>query len=244
MTHWIKAGVLLLVLTPSLGTAFAQGGPTPYPTSDSAWPGKGPIRMFGWFNDNRNAFWVARDKAKGTVIFTGDSLFAGWKGLSAAFPSLKISNRGIGGDTSRGLLFRYQEDVVDLQPKAIVILIGGNDLSAHGSPDATISNLTEMIAMTRKASATVPIVLCTVPPRDNPQAPSQPGKHEELNQKIAALAESSPHVELADLYPALLTPDGKFDPENFGKDRLHISAQGYTKFAPVIEKALAAEGIK
>lgn len=244
MNSFIKAGLLLLTLTPSLHTAFSQSGPTPYPVTNSSWPGKGPVRMFGWFNDNRKAFWADREKSKGAVVFTGDSLIAGWKGLAASFPTLKIANRGIGGDVSRGLLFRYQEDVLDLNPKAIVILIGANDLSAHGSPDATISNLTEIIAMTRKANPTVPMVLCTVPPRDNPKAPTRPGKHEELNQKIAVLAQANPHVKVADIYPALLAPDGKFESANFAPDRLHISAEGYTKITPEIQKALTEEGIK
>ena len=79
-------------------------GPTPYPTNDKDWPGKGPIRKFGWMDDNRKYFWSQRAKDQGAIVFAGDSLTGNWKDLAKDFGSWKVANRGIGGDTSRGLL--------------------------------------------------------------------------------------------------------------------------------------------
>ena len=56
--------------------------------------------------------------------FVGDSLTGGWKNLAKDFPKLKVANRGLGGDVSRGALFRFKEDALDLNPKAVVIEIG------------------------------------------------------------------------------------------------------------------------
>jgi len=106
----------------------AADGPTPFPDAkdEAAWPGQGPIRVFGWMVDNRKAFWTHRDRDQGAVVFVGDSLIGGWKveRMVADFPGLKVANRGIGGDVSRGLLFRFREDVLDLKPRAIVMCIG------------------------------------------------------------------------------------------------------------------------
>lgn len=134
-----------LMLMFSAGTLlFAGEGPTPFPdaANDKAWPGTGPIRVHPWMKDNRAWFWSQRDKAQGAVVFAGDSLTGNWKSdqMQAAFPGLKIANRGIGGDVSRGLLFRLQEDVLALKPKALVLLIGTNDLSAHATPAGVMEN--------------------------------------------------------------------------------------------------------
>ena len=151
----------------SLNAADAAG-PTPFPDAknESAWPGTGPIRVFGWMVDNRAYFWTQREAAHGAVVFVGDSLTGNWdaKQMAALFPKLKIANRGIGGDVSRGLLFRLKEDALDLAPKALVICIGSNDLSAHADPAGIVANISAIVAQARQHNATMPIILCTVAP--------------------------------------------------------------------------------
>jgi lysophospholipase L1-like esterase len=44
--------------------------------------------------------------------------------LAKDFPNLKVANRGISGDVTRGVWYRLPEDVLDLEPSAIVLLIG------------------------------------------------------------------------------------------------------------------------
>src|SRR5262245_51638142 len=98
-------------------------GPTPYPDpkNEAAWPGKGPIRSFDFMAGERRAFWSKRQQDQGAVAFVGDSLTGGWKNLARDFPKLKVANRGVGGDVSRGALFRFQQDVLELNPQAVVI---------------------------------------------------------------------------------------------------------------------------
>src|SRR5450432_4105364 len=140
----ILAAAALAVLLAGSG-ATAADGPTPYPDpkNESAWPGQGPIRNFPYMIGERTAFWKRRQMDQGAVVFVGDSLIGNWGTLAAgtAFPSLKVSNRGVGGDTSRGILFRFQEDALDLHPRALVLCAGANDLSAHAPPTDTIANL-------------------------------------------------------------------------------------------------------
>ena len=45
--------------------------------------------------------------------------------------NVQVVNRGVGGDTSAQLLERWQEDVLELQPDFISILIGVNDAWRH-----------------------------------------------------------------------------------------------------------------
>src|ERR1700761_7035520 len=115
---WRRILMLGVVLTPLLAgslSALAQvTGPTPYPDvhTDAAWPGTGPIRVFPWMIQNRDFFWTQREAKQGAVVFIGDSLLGNWEvtakvKTAQAFPMLKnVANRAIGGDVTRGVLFR------------------------------------------------------------------------------------------------------------------------------------------
>src|SRR3954454_1965918 len=87
------------------------------PASDEGLPGAGPIRRYEWFQKtwrDRRSKW-ARDAAKdhGAVVFLGDSITQGWHdNMDGSFPGMKVANRGISGDTTRGVLIRLQEDVI------------------------------------------------------------------------------------------------------------------------------------
>lgn len=53
--------------------------------------------------------------------------------LTETYPDIDFEffNRGIGGDQTKGLLARWQEDAVDIQPDIITILVGVNDTWHH-----------------------------------------------------------------------------------------------------------------
>lgn len=209
--------------------APAQDGPTPFPKDFKDWPGKGAIRVFGWMNDNRKSFWQERARKQGSVVFAGDSLVGGWSTLAKDLPGLPVANRGIGSETTRGLLFRFQEDVLDLHPKAIVLLTGSNDLSALQDVQQSRSNLTDILDKADKAMPGVPIVLCTIPPRNHPQSPVDPRQVIELNKLIASVAQGRNNVAVLDVYALLVDPDGSPHAEYFGADKLHMSPLGYQR---------------
>ena len=197
---------------PPASAAVAGNGPTPYPDpkNEAAWPGKGPIRCFGWMVENRKNFWTQREKDQGAIVFVGDSLTGGWKApmLAAAFPGLKIANRGVGGDTSRGVLFRFKEDVLDLKPRGIMLLVGGNDLSAHGNPAYAEENIAAMLDMVKAQDPSIPVILCQGPPSADPKAPLKPGARADLTAHIANVAVGRENVTVLNLFAAFGTPDG------------------------------------
>ena len=91
------------------------------PASDAGLPGAGPIRRYDWFQSlwrERRSEWAGQvEQDRNAVVFLGDSITQGWGGgLGAAFPGLKVANRGISGDTTRGILLRLQEDVIGARP--------------------------------------------------------------------------------------------------------------------------------
>lgn len=242
MNRFTKKALLLFALASS-GLLHAQDGPTPYPNAkdEAAWPGTGPIRTFNWMVDNRAFFWSQRAKAQDAVVFVGDSLVGNWKGpsMAAGFPGLKVANRGIGGDVTRGVLFRFKEDVLDLNPRAVVVCVGTNDLSAHSEPATVTANLSLLLDQARAHNPSMPVVLCTIPPRASPKAPLRdPDAVSDLNAGIRKLAEGRKNVVVFDLFAALATPEGSPDPEYFGSDLLHFSPAGYTRWASQLASVL------
>ena len=81
------------------------------PASDEGLPGTGPIRRYGWFTSlwkNRRAEFAKRAEAeKNAVVFLGDSITQGWgDDFRGDFKDLTVANRGMSGDSTRGMLLR------------------------------------------------------------------------------------------------------------------------------------------
>ncbi|MEO6854450.1 MAG: GDSL-type esterase/lipase family protein [Rhodoferax sp.] len=236
----VPCGVALAQSAVAVAPAAApvQDGPTPFPKDFKDWPGKGAIRVFGWMNDNRKSFWQERARKQGSVVFVGDSLVGGWSTLAKDLPGFSVANRGIGSETTRGLLFRFQEDVLDLHPKAIVLLTGSNDLSALQDVQQSRSNIVDMLDKAEKEMPGVPIVLCTVPPRNDPQSPVDPRQVIALNKLIASVAQGRKNVAVLDVYALLVDPGGSPHAEYFGADKLHISPLGYQRVRDALQPVL------
>src|SRR6516162_2990968 len=103
------------------------------PETDDGLPGQGPIRRYDWFRKlwvDRCSAWAQRvEQDQQSVVFLGDSITQGWGDqMGGSFAGVKVANRGISGDTSRGVLIRLDEDVLSLHPKGVVLLIGTNDI--------------------------------------------------------------------------------------------------------------------
>jgi lysophospholipase L1-like esterase len=225
----------LLVAT---SAAPADDGPSPYPSRAEEWPGVGVVRVFGWMTENRRAFWRQREKARNSIVLAGDSLLASWKDLANAFPSERIANRAIGGDVSRGLLFRFEEDVLALDPSAILILIGTNDLTARQKAELTIANVRTMIEMAHEREPETLVILCTVPPSANPKAPVDERERRALNDGLRTLARTHEQVTLVDLFAALADEQGAPDPQYFRADLLHLSPPGHARLGELVSDAL------
>jgi acyl-CoA thioesterase-1 len=105
--------------------------------------------------------------SKGTnIICFGDSITFGY-GVSSGedYPSilakivpLKVINAGIDGDTTTEALKRLDSDVVNRDPRLVIIEFGGNDFLRGIANEATIGNITEMVKKIQESGAMVAIV--------------------------------------------------------------------------------------
>ena len=204
-------------------------------------PGCGAFRTAKWFEvtwiEARLSAWERRQVDHGAVVFVGDSITQRWLGLDRAFPNIKTANRGITGDTSRGVLYRFDEDVLQLEPRAVVLLCGINDLSDEAPPECLMQNIQAVMSLCQKRIPTMPLIVCTVLPT---------GFEDETNRKVRAFnaslsrwAAGQTNVWIADTWSAMADSNGVARSIDF-PDLIHPSDAGYSKLGaflrPFVEK--------
>jgi len=203
------------------------------------------VTDFGWLARYRDANEKLVPPAAGEnrVVFMGDSITEGWHfdmpgGDFAAKPYV---NRGISGQTSPQMLVRFRQDVIDLQPKVVVILAGTNDIAGNTGPMTLEQTEANIQSMADLATANhVKVVLCSVLPAfDFPWHPSlEPApKILKLNAWIRDYAAQKGYVYV-DYHSAMKDQrDGL--PANLSKDGVHPLPTGYAVMAPLVEKGIA-----
>jgi len=168
------------------------------------------------------------------VVFLGDSITQGgeWAEL---FPNRTVKNRGIGGDTTSGVLERLHQ-ITNGQPSALYIKIGTNDLT-HGPDqrDTSYQQYKEIIVRVQKESPSTRIYLQSLLPR----AADYRAQIESFNSEIERLAIEM-GVTYIELYTHFLAPDGSIA-DALSNDELHLNGQGYLLWQSLLEPYLASE---
>lgn len=228
----------------SLQAQAPEGGGAVFqiPATDEGLPGAGPIRRFDWFSklwESRRAAWARSvEKDQGAVVFLGDSITQGWGDtLNGDFGDLKVANRGISGDTTRGMLLRLKDDVLSLKPRAAVLLMGTNDLEEGASPETIAGNLKLILGSLKAHNPEMPIVLCQVfPSSASKKRPAEAIK--KINELYAAEVKGDPQVTLLDTWTLFANPEGDAKEAEF-PDLLHPNRAGYVKWAAALRPVFA-----
>ena len=215
------------------------------PDTDEGLPGTGPIRRYGWFQKlwhSRRSTWANNvEKDQKALVFLGDSITQGWgDNMSDSFPGVKVANRGISGDTTRGMLIRLQEDVLSLNPSGVVMLMGTNDLEEGAKPATIAANAKLIIDELKKHNDKMPIILCQVFPSSASKKRSA-ADIKEINKLYAKAVYSDPQVTVLDTWTLFANEAGDAKEAEF-PDLLHPNESGYTKWAKALRPILATAG--
>jgi lysophospholipase L1-like esterase len=207
----------------------------------TALPGKGPLQPWPGFTN----VWAARHAAwrrdtnneTGAVVFLGDSITEGWKTLAKDFPDFKVANRGIGGDTTRGVLYRLNADVISLKPSAVVLLIGINDIGLNANPQDVADNLKSIIQALKRFNPHMPVIVCKVMPSSTKQyRPAD--KIEQLNALVDEIVKNDPQCIRCDTWSIYANENGECKKDEF-PDLLHPNAIGYAKWVDALKPIFA-----
>lgn len=177
------------------------------------------------------------------VVFMGDSITDGWGRSQGSkfFPGKPYINRGISGQTTPQMLVRFRPDVIALQPRAVVILAGTNDLAGNTGPETLdqIEGNLESMAQLAKVNR-IRVVLASVMPVCDCNRPQtgkrQPEKIVALNHWIKDYCARNGAVYL-DYYSAMADSAGMLKSE-LTYDGLHPNNAGYEVMAPLAQKAI------
>jgi lysophospholipase L1-like esterase len=178
------------------------------------------------------------------VVFMGNSITEGWSNFNKDFfINNPFVNRGIGGQTTPQMLIRFKPDVVNLNPKAVVILAGINDI-AENTGRVTIENIAEnIISMAEIAKANeIKVFICsTLPAIDFPWSPGMdPGpKVVKLNSILKNYCDSN-NIPYVDYFSAMSDEKGglKVPEYTTADDLVHPNLAGYKVMEKIILKAL------
>lgn len=243
----------LAILTTAAAAAQVAAPPAAgsfaLPATEDGLPGEGDLRRYegyvkGW-QARREKWSRERDRDRGAVVFLGDSITQGWgEDMSGRFPGMKAANRGISGDTTRGMLIRLADDVLALDPAAIVILAGTNDVEVGIDPEAIGRNLGRIIESIKRhdgaTGRTTPIVLCRVFPSSvSKKRPAETIKR--LNTIVENMVRGDRQITLLDTWTLFADAAGDAQPAFF-PDLLHLNAAGYDKWAAALRPVLATLG--
>lgn len=186
------------------------------------------------------------------VVLMGNSITDGWpKARPQFFTDNHLIGRGISGQTSYQFLLRFREDVVNLQPKVVVINYGTNDIAENTgayNEDLTFGNVCCMVDIARANGIKVILASC-LPAAGfgwNPNITDAMPKVRSLNARVKRYAEAQ-GIPYVDYFSAMVTADGAALRSDYALDNpaIHPNETGYkvmeTLLLPVIEQVRSEE---
>ena len=171
---------------------------------------------------------------KNQTVLLGDSItdFFNWYELFYDFSKISgqaVYNRGISGDTTDRLLERLNENVLNIEPKNVVLLIGTNDIGRELPLSMSVENVSKIIENTKKVCPDINFILQAVYPinrgmRDKFEKRSNE-KIDIMNKEFIKLSEKYDCVWL-DITDKLKDETGNLKKE-YTYDGLHLNANAY-----------------
>jgi beta-glucosidase len=183
----------------------------------------------------------AETRQRAQLVFLGDSIIEGfdqavWDEYFARYQPVRL---GLGGDKTENVLWRIQRGELDgMAPRALVLLIGTNNLGVEGVTPADVARgVSAVIGAIQAKLPQTRILLLAILPRE--QAPDAELRRAVTitNAELAKLADA--RVSFLDLGPGLLAPDATISAEVMA-DFLHPTPKGYRILAEGLRPSVAA----
>jgi len=247
----LLASVLILA-APVISPAFAQTQATVLPDDASKFPplnqlpGKPPPYVWdglaGLWSRRHNTWKATATNDAGSVVFLGDSITQGWNTLARDFPKLKVANRGISGDISSGVLYRLKADVLSLNPVAVILLIGTNDLGDGEDADDVAGNIKLILQAIQAGNPKIKVIVCKTMPRAERDGaefkPVYAGKIQRVNSLVEDFVKTQPEFAICDTWGAFADDKGNPNPGEFNPDHLHLNPAGYEVWRKTLDPVL------
>jgi lysophospholipase L1-like esterase len=185
--------------------------------------------------------------AKGQIVFIGDSITDLYI-LDQHYADLPLAtyNRGIGGDTTQGVLNRLQVSAFDIAPSVIVLMIGTNDINGNCEKAGIFERYEKIIDEIYKNLPDVTLFCMSVIPQNEVLETYSTVKVEnttkiifEVNAHIKALAQEKGATYL-DVFSLLADENDRLIKE-YSDDGLHLNEKGLTVWTNLLKPYLETE---
>lgn len=163
---------------------------------------------------------------KNAILFTGSSTIRLWSTLEKDFAGYPVINRGFGGATLKDLLLYVDVIVTPYAPKQVFIYCGENDFALDSVQGTEVAQRFKMVhGEIRKKLPRTRIYFISMKP--SPSRAYFRSRIEQGNELIRGWIRKNKRTYYIDIYPQLLTPDGKERTDLYLQDMLHFNAKGY-----------------
>jgi lysophospholipase L1-like esterase len=177
------------------------------------------------------------------VIFLGDSITDAWR-LNEYFTGRDFVNRGIGGQTTLQMIARFRQDVAELNPKAVIVLAGTNDIAAGIDPRQIEENLATIgdLAKARGIKVALASILPVsdyhkdTDPHFEMTLTRPPATIQAINNWMRGYCQMQGFVYI-DYYSAMVDSAGRMQAD-LSDDGLHPNAKGYRVMSPLALDAI------
>jgi lysophospholipase L1-like esterase len=180
--------------------------------------------------------------AAGRIVFYGDSITDFWPTAYRAqfFPGKPYIGRGISGQSTPALVWRFQQDVIELHPAAVVLLAGANDIilpERHITYQQTTRNIQTMVEMAQRHG--IRVILCSILPVSH----YPPQQQAIFTREIGALNlwlqtyAANQHLIYVNYYAAMADGTGSLK-SSYSPDGVHPNAAGYGIMQSLVQQAM------
>jgi beta-glucosidase len=185
---------------------------------------------------------VQQNKGPIDVLLVGDSITIQWgESWKKHFPDLKAINIGIGGDKTQNVLWRLDHGGVEgLQPKAIVLMIGNNNMffAPETGIEAAAQGIEMCVKNLREKFPKAAIIVAKILPAHSPGNRF----HEDIKKTNTALdalkLDKDANLRVLDLWGDFTNADGTIRKDLFTPDNIHLSPDGYAAYAAKLKPLL------
>lgn len=173
------------------------------------------------------------------IVFLGDSLTERFQ-IDHYFPNKYVVNRGIGGETTSGLIHRLDSTVLQLQPSKIFLMIGINDIG-HGIDKQTIIyHHNVIVKLIQDNIPDTTVYIQSILPVGRQKIRRNPKFNREtiiwLNHQLKKLAEKN-DMEFLNLSDLFAGTNG-YMIQKYSNDGIHLTPGGYNIWADAVRKAV------
>lgn len=196
-----------------------------------------------WYREENARLLAANTDVK--LVLMGDSITRGWAEIQPDLALEGIIGRGIGGQTTSQMLLRFRADVIALQPDAVHIMAGTNDIAGNTgalSLDMLQDNYRSMAELAQQHD--IEVIFGAIPPATQffwreGIAPAQTIR--EVNAWLEAYAQENGFTFI-DYHSAMTDAEGGL-PEELAPDGVHPNAAGFAVMRGLLDPVVASLGV-